>query len=158
MRNASSAPGTSPTPEFLRHGPVEPPQVDGTAFRPYWRRGDRLERLCRTGVITPAELRAATAFRALWERAHRGDTHAMQWGGVTLDRHCWGRRPEPGERQLGALHRLRVIRHQLGALFILLEMAVVAEASWCEIGHRLGIDPKTARTWSCAAIAGLAAL
>jgi hypothetical protein len=157
MENAPAA-GNRPAPEYLQHGPIAPPRIDATEFRPYWRRRDRIERLCVDGVITPAELRAALAFRGAWEIAHRGDTHVMQWGGVTLDRHCRGRRPEPGERRLTALRRLEVIRRQLGALFVLLEMAVIEGLSWCAVGRRLGIDSRTARTWSCAAIAGLAAL
>jgi hypothetical protein len=149
---------SAPTSEYLQHGSVAPPRIDATEFRPYWRRRDRLERLCADGIITPAELRAAHAFRATWEIAHREDTHPMQWGGVTLDRHCRGRRPEPGDRKLDALRWLRTISRQLGALFVLLELAVIEELSWCALGRRLDVDSRTARTWSCAAIAGLAAL
>jgi hypothetical protein len=157
MEDASTA-GNRPTPEYLQHGPIAPPCIDATEFRPYWRRRDRLEKLCADDVITPAELRAAHAFRANWEIAHRGDSHPMQWNGITLDRHCRGRRPEPSDRKLDALRWLRTRSAQLGALFVLLEMVAIEDLSWCAIGRRFGIDSRTARTWSCAAIAGLAAL
>ena len=75
-----------------------------------------------------------------------------------LDKHC--RRPgmTMNEGQLVALRRLRSIAEKLGSLYVLLELAVIEEQAWCKIARRLKVDPKTAKTWSLAAIAALAAL
>ena len=73
-------------------------------------------------------------------------------------KHCRRPMPEMTEAQTTALARLRRIKEALGALYDLLEMAVIEELPWTAIGRRLGIDHRTARTWCGAAIAALAAL
>jgi hypothetical protein len=150
---------TAPTLEYSQHHQVEAPIVDAsTAFRPYWRRRDRLAKLCTEKLITPRELRAAIGFRIIWNSAHRADMHASAWDAARLDRHC--RRPSsgPGEQQLAALRRLAAIRQALGVLFVLIEWLVIEEASWCEIGRRLDVHHATAKTWTLAALAALAGL
>jgi hypothetical protein len=148
----------APSAEYQQHGAFEEPKLDEAAFRPFWRRRDRLEKLYATGLITSRELRAAIAFRTAWEVAHRGTLHAAPWDVVRLDRHCRRPPPGPGEHQLAALRRLAAVRQALGALYELLRMAVLEEMSWCEIGRRLDVHHKTAKDWTCAAIAALAAL
>jgi hypothetical protein len=151
---------SSPTPERLTRGPIAPPQIDDRAFKPYWRACDRVERLCTTGLITLRELRAAHAFRELYTRAHAGPggLRAADPTRVRIGKHCRGPMPEMTEVQATALARLRRIRMALGALYPLLEAAVIEELPWTEHGRRLGIDQRTARDWCCAAIAALAAL
>ena len=127
-------------------------------FRPAWRRVDRLEKLCAAGMINPRELRAAVAFRQIYERAHSGQLRAGNMTAVYVDKHC--RRPMPGmgEAQAAALARLHVVREALGALYDLLEMVVIEEMSWTALAQRIDIDPRIARQWVAAAIAALAAL
>jgi hypothetical protein len=62
-----------------------------------------------------------------------------------------------GEAQADALARLRSIAQKLGGLYVLVEWTVIEEESWCAIARRLGVDPRTAKTWAMAAIAALAA-
>ena len=150
---------STPTPERLAHGPVAPPRVDDAHFRQYWRICDRIETLCGAGLISPRELRAAQAFRAIHERAHAGPggLRAANFAAVRLGKHC-GKPSERTAAQAEALARLHRVKMALGALYDLLEMAVIEEMPWTAIGKRLHIDQRTARKWGCAAIAGLAAL
>lgn len=57
---------------------------------------------------------------------------------------------------MAALARLAEIRAALGALFVLLKLVIVDDASWCAIGRQFGIDARTAKAWCAGAIAGLA--
>ena len=66
--------------------------------------------------------------------------------------------PERTEAQAEALARLRRIKMALGALFTLLELALIEELTWRDIGRRLRIDQRTARKWVAAACAALATL
>jgi hypothetical protein len=151
----------APTPERRQHSAdLVPPQIDDAYFRPFWRVCDRVEALCTAGLITLPELRAAHAFRALYERAHAGPggLRAMDLAAIRIDKHC--RRPVPAmtAAQAEALAGLRRIKEALGALFDLLELALIEEVSWAALGRRLGVDCRTARTWAVAAISALAAL
>jgi hypothetical protein len=153
------ASASSPTPERLARGPVAPPRIDETHFRPFWRACDRIEKLCAAGLITLHEARSAAAFRALYERAHAGPgaLRAADLSALRAGKHC--RRPVPAmtEAQATALARLRRIREALGALYELLEMAVIEELPWSAIGERLDVDQRTARAWCVAGLAALAA-
>jgi len=153
-----SATSNAPSSEYLQHHPVEPPRIDGREFRPAWRRRDRLDELLARGVIGLAEWRAGIGLRELHERAVADSLRAKDLAAVRLDRHCRRRSaPELTERQATALARLRVIETTLGALFTLAVWAIVDELPWAEIARRLDVDPQTARVWTLAALAGLAA-
>jgi hypothetical protein len=121
----------APTLEYRRHHPVEAPRIDSTAFRPAWRRVDRLDQLLVTGVITPQQRAAAAAFRALYEHVHAGDLQAQDLAAMRTSKHC-GRSPERPLQRLGAVRRLSEIAKALGALYPLLVMVVIEELSWCE--------------------------
>jgi hypothetical protein len=150
----------APTAERWHHDALAPPQIDHAHFRLFWRVCDRIEKLCTAGLITPREFRAALAFRALYERAHAGPggLRATDLTAVRIGRNCRRPMPEMTEAQAEALARLRRIRIALGALYDLLEMAVIEEMPWTAIGRRIGIDHRTVRTWCVAAISALATL
>jgi hypothetical protein len=52
-----------------QHGPVEPPKIDGTAFKPFWKARSRVDRLLADGAINAAEWAAAIDYRATVETA-----------------------------------------------------------------------------------------
>jgi hypothetical protein len=150
---------TSPTPERARRGQVEPPTIDDREFRPYWRSVAQIDKLLREKVITPREWRAAQRFRALFEIAHRGDLSAMAWDKTYLDDDCRRRSlASPDQHRLTALRHLDEMRAQFGAVaFTLVIMICVDNSCWSQIGRRFRIDPKTARSWTIAALRALAA-
>ena len=153
--SSSNAPST----EYRQHHQVDAPRVDAREFRPGWRVKTGLDGLRDKGLITGREYRRAVEFRRTYEAAHKGAMSSATWNRAFVDRRC--RRtpaPEMTERQAAALARLVEIRAALGALYPLLLLVVIADASWCEIGRRVGIDPRTARRWGAAAIAALAAI
>ena len=79
----------------------------------------------------------------------------MRYGSTRI---AAGRRRRWESRQAAALARLHTIATSLGALYPLLKWTVVEEESWCVIGRRLHIDPRTARNWAAASLSALAAL
>lgn len=151
---------TSPSPERARHGTVLPPAIDDAHFRQYWKAQDRVEKLCLAGLITPRELRAANAFRIVFEHAFAGALRTQGWNFLRLDKHCLRPNDRPGisDRQVAALLRVRKVAQALGALFPLLTWAVVEDASWTEIGRRLGISCRTAQRWTAASLSALASI
>ena len=66
--------------------------------------------------------------------------------------------PPMSEARIVALARLHRIREAFGALYDLIELAIVEEMPWTATGKRLDVDQRTARTWCIAALAALAAL
>lgn len=101
-----------------KRAPITPPQIDDRAFKPYFRACDRVEKLCVAGLITPHELRAAHAFRRLYDLAYAGPggLRAANLAVVRVDKHC--RRPLRGmsEGQAAAIGRLRRIKDALRGL------------------------------------------
>jgi hypothetical protein len=156
--SAAAIPSNSPSTFYRAHHQVEAPAVDQWEYRPGWRVKTGLDGLLAAGLINGREYRLATEFRRLYEMAHRGAMGGSTWEKVFTDRHC--RRPqlERSESEIDALARVRRIEHALGALFPLLKMCVVDELTWCEIGRRLAVDARTAKTWAAAAIAALATM
>jgi len=149
----------SPTAERQTHDQFEPPAVDQTAFRPTWRKQDRLQKMFEAGAITVAELRAAEVFRATYETAFKGTLRARPWDAVYIDRYC--RRPGSGmtQHQADALRRLQTIATALGGLFPLAAWVVVDELPWTEIARRLALgDCRTCKKWTVAALSALAAM
>ena len=156
MPAAATSSSNAPTREYRRHHAVEEPRLDEHEFRPAWRRRDRLDALLGAGAINIREYRAALGFRRLYETAHRDTMAGSVWNKVYVDRGCRAPAPEMTERQVGALARLAEIRAALGGLYELLKMIVTADATWCAVGKRYGVDPRTARKWAAASIAALA--
>jgi hypothetical protein len=150
---------TQPTAHYRQHHDVEEPRIDGRAFRPAWRRRDHLDTLEKRGLINLKEWHAAFGFRITYETAHFGAWRTSDPAAVHAGKHCRRRSAaELSERQANALGWLRALEPPLGALFPLLELAVVEQLSWHELGRWLTVDPKTARAWTVTAIKALAVL
>lgn len=144
-----------PSPFLRQHHGLEPPAIDMGTWRPYWRVRTRLDRLLLDGAITSHEWRAAVRLRALCEAAQT----------AILPIHRLDGEPRGGDsgpalvRRVDALARLEIVRAGLGSFAVgLLEVCLVDDCSWRYLGHRLGIDPKTARAWTITALHALAAL
>jgi hypothetical protein len=155
----SPFPGAGPSRYRRQHGArIEPPRVDGTAFKQFWKARTRIDRLIADGAISGAEWTAAIAFRNSFETAF-GSIVRSRLGDLGTGRAPPRRAasPAPGERQLAAAARLRDIRHRVGELaYDLLYLCLVEDLAWAEIGRRLQADPKTARAWTVAAVRRLA--
>jgi hypothetical protein len=157
----ASPPASGPSRWRRQHGAgIEPPQIDGRAFRPYWRAGAQIDKLADQGAITAEEWQAGDAFRRLYETAHRGELRGGAYDRVYVDQHC---RPPgqagPTEVRLAAVENLGRIRATLGPVIfsIVVELAV-HDTCWAQLARKLGgIDPKTARSRGIDAIAVLAA-
>jgi hypothetical protein len=156
----SAPPASGPSAWRQQHGQVETPQIDGRAFRPYWRARPQIDKLLNSGAITAQEWQRAQEFRALYERAHQGELAALAPDRVYLDSNC--RHPgsgEPSRSRIAALERLARVRGELGeVVYGLMIMVAVHDASWAQIGRRLRADPKTARSWAIVALQALAAM
>jgi hypothetical protein len=146
---------TSPSPFFRQHHGLEPPTLDLGAWRPYWRVRTRLDRLLLDGAITPQEWSAAVRLRRIFEASYA----------AMLPIHRLDGKPHGGSsgpalaRRADALARLEAVRAGLGSFALgLLEACLADDASWRYLGSRLGVDPKTARAWTIAAIHALATL
>jgi hypothetical protein len=156
--SAAAIPSNAPSTEYRRHHRVEAPAVDQWEYRPGWRVKTGLDGLLEKGLINGPEYHRALRFRRSYEAAHRGAMGGSTWGKVFTDPHCRRPQPEPTERELDAVARVRMVERSLGGLYGLLVLVVVADARWAEIGRRFAVDPKTAKTWCAAAVAALAAL
>jgi hypothetical protein len=145
---------TEPSRYYTQHHAVEPPAIDALAFRPYWRRRTRLDRLLVNGVITEHEWRAAQHFRGLVEIIRAGD-----WPAKAFDRgaHVTGGSARGIERQFDALARLVVLRRELGTFAVdVLEAHIVDDESWVVLAARWCVHPKTARAWTVTIVKALA--
>ena len=146
---------TQPNAHFRQHHDVDPPRIDADHFRPAWRVATRLEALRLDGAITDRECAAGVTFRNVWECAFSGTYPQPQW--VRVGSSC-GLGPERGSiSRLDALATLHSIRGALGPFACrLLAACAVDDVSWAYLGRALGIDPKTARAWTIAALRALA--
>jgi hypothetical protein len=145
----------TPSPFLRQHHGLEAPAIDWGTWRPYWRVRTRLDRLLADGAITPRQWGAASRLRSAFEAAQAGimPIHRLHGG---PRRRAAG---PPSTHRADALARLAELRIDLGSVALgLLEACLVEDRSWASLGRRLGIDPKTARAWTIAAIHALAAL
>ena len=157
--SAAVIPSNAPSIEYRRHHQVEAPAVDQREYRPGWRVKTSLDGLLAAGAITPRQYRIALDFRAAHERAMRGAVRVSRWGAVYVDSGCRGSpAAEISERQADALDLVRRVEVVLGSLYTLLVWLVVDEFCWTEIGRRLSVDRRTAKTWCAGAVAALAVL
>ena len=146
----------SPTPEFLAKHRVVRPEVTQTKRRETWQLETRLYRLChdRERVSNPGDAWIGTAEYDAANARWYGDWARSQGAQNTR---------EPGERVQRSGHAdgitdtmvfaaaaVRAVAEWLGAKNAsILEMVVVHDLSWAEIGRRIGVDEKTAKVWSC---------
>ena len=111
-------------------------------------------------MITPQQSQAAQTFRLIYEKAHQGEFGAKDLSeSIYIDRNCRRRgTSEPDQKRLVALMRLRRVQRELGAVgFRIMTWLAVEDFSWAEIGRRLKVDPKTARSWGLLALRALPA-
>jgi hypothetical protein len=130
---------------YLRqHVEFDAPAVDDDNFRPFWRRRTRLDDLVADKSIGPREYLAAIAYRDLVERVG-----ASAWGALrteTIDRATAGAEITG---RASADRRLTAIRAKLGAFAArLVDLVVVVDMPWAELGRRYRVDPKTIRRWA----------
>lgn len=134
-----------PTAHFRQHHDVEPPRIDASTFRPAWRVRTRLDRLLADGAITPAEWHCAVYLRSMLELTASGPrtvrTQFLPSGRSNLEIHS------------RALGHCRQAAQAVGAIcYGFLLACLVEDLSWAGLGRRLGVDPRTARSWVIAAI------
>jgi tetratricopeptide (TPR) repeat protein len=125
-------PPASPSPDrYLRqHGPIEPPRVDATAFRPAWRRRSRLDKLLTDGTITPMQWQIAVEYRRTHETAFGSILRSRSLDGTGAQPGRTGRRAalDPSEAQLAAVEKLQLVRSKLGAAAVqLIELVVIED-------------------------------
>lgn len=141
------------TRDFYRqHHELDAPEVDGQTFRPFWRRRSRIDTLLADSAIAPIVWRAAVAYRMLAEHST-----AVAWGArETMDDGHSRIVPLTGQSvvdRLAARHRLEWIRRRLGSFGTrMINQVVIEDLPWSELGRRLAVDPKTARSWSITAL------
>lgn len=149
------APPTSkPTPERQRHAQgIEPPDLNGRAFRPGWLVATRLDALFTDKLIGQPAYAAALGFRRDYERLASALGSAM--GGIGLTRASHDDRAMLSRLQ--ATKRLRRIRDRIGAAtYAVAVLVAVEDVSWTELARRLGCSDKTARHRGAEAIMRLA--
>lgn len=143
-----------PSKFYTQHHAVEAPVIDGREFRSWWtvRKTLRLDELLKDQAITFAMWRAGVSFRLLAEIVAASELPA-HWldspgGGGTMDRIVIS---------VDADKKLNNIRREVGRFwFRLLELHLVDDLTWAELGRRLNVHRKTARNWTIAALALLA--
>lgn len=146
---------SGPTSWRRQHGHVEAPNIDRSEFRPFWRARTHLDKLVERSLIEPAHWQHAQAFRIIYENAHCGELGAKDLSeGIYIDRNCRRRGTgEPDQKRLVALMRLKRVQRELGDVgYRILTWLAVEDFSWAEIGRRLKVDPKTARSWGLLAL------
>jgi len=142
----------APTWSFRRHHDVDPPRVDASTFRQGWRIRSRLDALYVAEQLTAGEWQAAQEFRMACDRV-RGVT-----GHTAPDLRASGAGHSGGahDAMLGMVAttaRLRVVDRYLGPLFSLLcVQCCVHDVSWAHLGRVVGVDPKTAQTYTVTAL------
>lgn len=141
---------------YTQHHAVEAPVIDDSEFRPYWRRCTHLDALLHDRAITIVEWRAGQAFRSIAETVLSANWNISQWMDNSRSRR--GFDINLGGRH-DAINRLHKLHNALGSFAIdLLEVHIVDDISWTELGRRLGVHAKTARSHTILALRALAAV
>lgn len=149
---------TGPSPFYRQHFTVEAPAIDERTFRPFFRIRTGLDQLHDDATISETEWRAARAFGDLALLAIATDWPTKWFGFDQSEKTRFGADVGIAGR-IDARKRLRAIRRSLGRDdFALLEVHVVYDLTWTEIGRRLGVHPKTAKRRTIAAIKALTAV
>lgn len=147
---ATLPPTSSPTREYRQHHVVEEPRVDSEAFHPAFRVKSRLIGLAEAGRIDRFQLEIAIEFRRWCETI--GKLPVQTWE-VRVQRSLFG---TPSPLQATAAAQLRDADAALGPdRMRLLDLCLVEDANWNEIGKRIGLSDKTAIGRVVEAIAAL---
>jgi hypothetical protein len=131
---------------LAQHAEFEAPAIDGEHFRPYWRKQNRtrLDDLLAEKAIGTREYLAAILYRDLIARAVQS-----AWGGwrtETIDRSTSSLQING---RASAESRLADIRAQLGGFAaVLIDLVVVLDLPWRELGRRYRVDPKTIKRYA----------
>jgi hypothetical protein len=150
---------TEPSPQLHQHHAIEPPAIDYATFRVFWRIRTRLDTLLLDGAISFAVWRAGVAFRTAAEIVIRETWRSRMHETRVADVRTPAIAATMSVHRVDAANQLRAIRQALGDFAIdLLEMHLVEDVAWSELGRRCGVHSKTARNWTIAALQGLAAL
>lgn len=146
---------TEPSKFFTQHHAVEAPVIDDVEFRQHWRVCTRLDQLFHDRAISFAEWRAGQAFRTIAERVL-----ATSWPAPNWDTGNSGRGFDAGlVARHAAITRLHELHDDLGGFAIdLLEMHIVDDLDWTELGRRQGVHAKTARRWTIITLGALASV
>jgi hypothetical protein len=139
---------TEPSEFFRQHHTVDPPVIDGTAFRPYWSVRTQLHELLRFRAISPIVFRGGIEFRRLAEIVLSED-----WPSISLERSEGASGFDANPRRIDARDRLRFVRREIGDLAIdLLEAHTVDNEPWEAMGRRYGRNASTVRRWTILAL------
>lgn len=138
---------------FAQHHALEAPAINEREYRPFFRVDTRLDQLCASHAISLETWHAAIRFRRSAEIVL-----AQQWPAKSLDR---GGNAQASSvmiaRRLDAANHIRSVSRAIGAFAVrLLEWHCVDDLPWDEIGQRLNVHRKTARSWTIVALNALA--
>lgn len=141
---------------YQQHVALDAPQVDSSAFRPFWRVTTRLDRLLNDGAIGYAEWHAGRHFRSLIDTCVIG-----VWPGQTLGKDGGSGSGSLGSKlmdiRLDAIRRVEWVRETLGDRpTSLIASCTVDNRSWAATGRQFGMAPQTAKLWTVRALKGLA--
>jgi hypothetical protein len=153
-------PSSKPTVERQRHADgVTPPDVNGAAFRPWWRVETRFDALYRDGLIDEAERIAGEQLRRDWQHAAGSTASPLARAGQSATGTATpGAADAYALTRLAAAGRLRHVQARVGApAFALLALVLVEDASWPTVGRALGCSHKTAKQHAVVALKRLAA-
>ena len=142
---------TEPSPFFRQHHAIEAPAIDGAEFRPYWRVWTRLDQLLADRAINATTWRAGVDFRRIAELVL-----SDQWKTPNFEHVGGGGGENSVPRRLDALKRKAHIRAALGSFAVdLLELHLVGDLPWMQLGEHYGVDRRTARSWTIIALEAL---
>jgi hypothetical protein len=149
-------PGSTPLDYLKQHQSLDQPEISARAFRQAWRVRSRIDKLLVAEEITGFEWRCASEFRTLHEVAFGSLLRAPRLDGTGRGS---GYRDtlRPGDQQRAALRRLRDLQARLDRDTVqLLELIIVMDLRWRELGKRLSCHACTAKRRAIAAIRRLA--
>lgn len=130
---------------LAQHAAFDAPAIDGEHFRPFFRRRTRLDDLRDEKAIGPRVYLAAILYRDLVEHVSGSARSALRT--VVIDGSTSGL--DADRARAKALVRLRDVRKQLGAFAsILVDLVVVLDLPWRELGRRYRVDPKTIKRYA----------
>lgn len=126
---------------LTQHAAFDAPAIDGEHFRPFYRRRTRLDDLRDEKAIAPRVYLAAMDYRDLVERVAQS-----AWGGWRVEMVDRSTSPPDGP---SAETRLADVRAQLGAFAaVLVDLVVIRDLPWNELGRRYRVDPKTIKRYA----------
>jgi len=135
---------TEPSGFFRQHHAVEAPAIDGAHFRQHWSVVPKLEQLKTDRAISWSVWLAAVEFRRVLEIVLMD-----QWKPPSFDHVGGGGGFDPGPRRIDALKRKAIVRGHIGSWAVdLLELHLVADLPWEDLGRRYGVHRSTARRWT----------